>query len=555
MKIAHLLLFVSAPVCLLAQIRFGDATARSGIDFTLRNGAKGGMHLVELMPGGVAAFDLDNDGCQDLFFANGAALPSLEKEGPEFWNRLYRNNCDGTFSDITQKAGVAGTGYSMGVAAADYDGDGYTDLFIAGVNRNQLLRNRGDRTFEDTTAKAGLAGHAPGHRKPWSIAAGWLDADLDGRPDLFVSNYVSWDPASEPKCRNSQGSFYCHPDQYRGLSHQIFRNAGSGKFVDLSAASGIAKYTGKGMGVAFADYDRDGRPDIFVGNDSMRNFLFRNAGDFRFDEVGLDAGASLGEHGRPIATMGVDFRDLDNDRRPDVVMTAMVNDAFLLLRNLGPPAFFEDFTIRSGLAAGTRQMTGWGVGAYDFDNDGRKDLFFANAHFPRLSLYLGVPAPQPAAVFRNTGQGRFENVSSAAGPALQASAHHRGAAFADFNNDGRIDVALSCIQSPARLLLNETPDAGGWIALDLRAGPSRREVWGAEVTATAAGMETQLNQVTTSVGYTSSSERFVRFGLGRARGVRVEVAWPGGAVEARELTTINKIVPWHSRSVGAKLPH
>lgn len=533
---------IAAAAGLSGEIRFADATQKSGINFTLRNGAKGGFHLIELMPGGVAALDFNNDGCPDLYFTNGAAIPSLEKDSPAFWNRLYRNNCDGTFTDVTERAGAAGTGYAIAVATADYDNDGFTDIFIAGVNRNQLLRNKGNQTFEDVTAKAGLTGHVPGQAKPWSISAGWFDADSDGRLDLLVSNYVVWNAATEVVCQNPQGRFYCHPDNYKGLPHQVFRNNGDGTFTDLSQASGIGRHLGKGMGVAFGDYDRDGRPDIFVANDSMRNFLFRNRGGFQFEETGLDAGASLGEHGRPIATMGVDFRDLDNDLRPDLVMTGMVNDTFLLFRNLGPPAFFEDFTVRSGLAAATRQMTGWGAGVFDFDNDGHKDLFFANSHFPQISRYLGVPSPQPNAVFRNVGSGRFQNVTSTAGDSMLAAGYHRGAAFADFNSDGLIDVAISAINSPARLLLNSTRTPGNWIAVDLRRSFPAGDALGAEITATAPGIGSQLNQATTAVGYASSSERFVRFGLGRANSVHLEIRWPAGLRQVYELTRVNNVV-------------
>jgi len=285
-----------------AQIRFEEVAAKAGLTFQLHNGAAGKFHQIELMAGGVAAFDYDGDGCPDLFFTNGAQIPSLKKSTPEYWNRLYRNRCDGTFVDVTAKAGVAGSGYSIAAATADFDNDGHADLFVAGVNGNILYRNRGDGTFEDITAKSGITG------KTWAVSAGWLDYDNDGWLDLFVSNYVAWDAATEPQCGEPAAPFYCHPNAYRGLPNQLFHNNHDGTFTDVSAATGIAQHVGKGMGVAFADYDGDGFTDIFVANDSVRSFLFHNLGGKKFEEIGIEAGVAFREDGAPIAGMGVDFR-------------------------------------------------------------------------------------------------------------------------------------------------------------------------------------------------------------------------------------------------------
>ena len=517
-----------------AQIRFEDASAAAGLSFHLNNSSSGNFHLIELMPGGVAALDYDNDGCTDLYFTNGAAIPSLEKSGPEYWNRLYRNNCRGGFDDVTAKAGVAGAGYSIGVAAADFDNDGYIDLFVAGLNRNILFRNRGDGTFMDITSSARLQGldrtaTALRGGKPWSVAAVWFDADNDGRLDLFVSNYVAWDPRAEPDCSSGGVRGYCPPNRYDSLPNQLFRNNGDGTFTDISASSGIAAHRGRGMGAAAADYNRDGRTDVFVANDSMRNFLFRNDGSNHFTEVALDVGAALGESGRPIASMGVDFRDYDNDGLPDLMMTGMVNDTFLLLRNLGPPRFFEDVTARSGLASATRSRTGWGMALVDLDNDGWRDIFFANAHFPQLGKLLGTASPLPCQIFRNLANARFADVSATAGPDLQKSAFHRGAAFADFNSDGLIDVAVSVLDAPARLFLNRTPAAGHWLAVRLRGTSTNRDGLGAVVRLTPADGPVQTTQITQSVGYASSSEAVARFAwpLG-SKSPSVEIEWPSG---------------------------
>jgi hypothetical protein len=510
---------------LVAQIRFEDVSEKAGLHFVLGNGATGGFHQIELMPGGVAAIDFNRDGCMDIFFTNGAASPSLDKTKPEFHNRLFRNNCNGTFTDVTEHAGVAGYGYSMAVAVGDYNNDGFPDIFVAGVDRNILYRNRGDGTFEDVTRKAGLEGLDAGYGKMWSVSAGWFDADNDGYLDLFVSNYVGWDARAEPSCGLAGTRFYCHPENYKGRPNQLFRNNRDGTFTDVSKSSGIAQAIGKGMGVAFGDYDRDGLTDIFVANDSLRNLLFHNEGNFKFREVGLEAGASLGETGRPIGGMGVDFRDFNNDGLPDIVVTGVVNDSFLLFRNLGKPFFFEDASVKSGLAP-TRQWTGWGTGMFDFDNDGWKDLFFADGHFPNLEKLLGVPSALPCAVFRNV-KGHFEEV-----PAFHEAAQYRGAAFADFDGDGKVDVVVSALNGPARLYRNVSANTGHWAAVKLSGSTSNRDGIGAELRATLPDGTVLWNEATTSVGYASSSEPLVRFGLGKQTRIReLRVTWPGGKVQ------------------------
>jgi enediyne biosynthesis protein E4 len=526
-----------------AQIRFDEIAKKAGLNFQLHNGAAGGFHQIELMPGGVAALDFDNDGCTDLFFTNGAAIPSLRKTGPEFYNRLYRNRCDGTFEDVTEKAGVAGEGYSMAVAAADFDNDGRVDLFVAGVNRNILYRNLGGGRFADVTAKASLSGVDPEHGKMWSISAGWFDYDNDGWLDLFVSNYVAWDPASEPRCGPSDARFYCHPNAYRGLSNQLFHNNHDGTFTDVSRQSGIAANIGKGMGVAFADFDGDGFEDVFVANDSVRSFLFHNEGNGTFREVGVEAGVALREDGKPIAGMGVDFRDFDNDGRPDLVVSGMVNDGFLLFRNLGKRGMFEDFAQRSGLLLLTRPLTGWSLGLYDFDNDGWRDLFAAVSHFPSLESYLGKPAAQPNRVFRNLGGTKFEDVSPTAGAGFQTPGLYHGAAFADFDNDGRIDVVVTGLDGPVRLFHNTTPGANHWLAVRLHGTKSNRQGLGAIVEAILPDGRHLTGHATTSVGYASSSEPVVRFGLGSTATVsRLIVHWPGGRTQELAAVRADQVV-------------
>jgi len=515
-----------------AQIRFEDTAAKAGLKFELHNGAAGEFHQPELMVGGVAALDYNNDGCMDIFFTNGAEMSSLKKTGPQYFNRLFRNNCDGTFTDVTEKAGVAGEGYSMGVAVADYDNDGYPDIFVTGVNRNILYHNRKDGTFEDVTDKAHLSGVDPRYGKLWSVSAAWVDVENDGWLDLVVTNYVQWDPRLEPRCGTPQNPSYCHPDAYRETPNQLFHNNHDGTFTDITESSGIGTHLGRGMGVAIADYDGDGLPDIFVANDSVPNFLFHNLGHGKFEEVGLLAGVALNEDGRPVASMGADFRDYDNDGRPDLMFTAMIGDTYPLFRNTGKLPIFEDVTARSGLAAATRTLTGWGIGLYDFDNDGFKDAFTANAHFPALDRFLGREPSLPNSLFRNLGNGRFEDVSRGAGADFQNAGQYRGAAFADFDNDGRIDAVVADVNGPPRLFHNITPNSGHWLALKLTGTRSNRDGIGAKIALTLASGRQLFNHCTTSVGYASSSEPLVRFGLNKETVVkRVEIRWPSGQVQ------------------------
>jgi hypothetical protein len=515
---------------LAAPIEFEEIAARAGLKFTLRNGAGGKFLQPEIMIAGVAALDYNSDGCMDVFFVNGASLPSLKKDGPEFSNRLFRNNCDLTFTDVTGTAGLAGTGYGMGAAAADFDNDGNPDLFVAGLHGNTLYRNRGDGTFEDITARAGLKGSGG----TWSVAAGWFDYDNDGWLDLFVSNYVAWKPTEKPECTLEGKPYYCHPRVYAGVPNQLFHNNHDGTFTDVSVRSGIARHTGKGMGVAFGDFDDDGFIDVFVANDSAPNFLFRNGHDGTFREMAMEAGVAYGQNGKAVAGMGADFRDYNDDGHEDIVLSAMYFDTFPLYRNQGAPRFFGDETITSGVAKATRDLTGWSLGLYDFDNDGRKDLFAAISHFPGSEPFAGAEAAQPNRVFRGSRSGTFEDVSAWAGNDFQTPALYHGAAFADYDNDGRVDVVVTAQNSPARLFRNVTR-TGHWIAFRLTGTRSNRDGLGARVVITLPNGTVQYNRASTSVGYASSSEPAVRFGLGPYTAVdRVEIHWPGGHFQILE---------------------
>lgn len=520
---------VDAPI---VPVVFQSVASSAGIDFVLKNSASANKYQIETMPAGVAVLDYNNDGFEDMYFVNGAAIPGLAKKDASYWNRLYRNNGDGTFTDVTAKAGVAGDGYSMAVAVGDYDNDGWDDLFIAGVNRNILYHNNRDGTFSDVTQNAGLA--AAGASKPWSISAGWFDYDNDGWLDLFVVHYCVWAPDGDPYCGENKPGYraYCHPKLYQGLPNALYRNNRDGTFTDVSAVSGIGAHVGKGMSVAFADYDGDGHMDAFVTNDTERNFLFHNDGNGRFSETGIRAGVAFNIDGKVVSSMGVDFRDIDNDGRPDLVITALSNESFSLFRNLGK-GLFMDASYSSGLAALSLPWAGWGVGLFDLNNDGAKDIFTANAHVrDNEELYGSRTYRQPNSVFANAWGGRFVDARASAGSAAAQPAAHRGCAFGDFDNDGRVDVVVSCLNEPAELLRNVSDRRQHWFEVLLTGRRTNRDAIGAVVRLTSASGAVQYNHVTTAVGYASSSSRRVHFGLGAEGGITsVEIRWPSGATQ------------------------
>ncbi|MGQ9917660.1 MAG: CRTAC1 family protein [Bryobacteraceae bacterium] len=488
------------------------------VPFVLRNDATPEKHQIETMPGGVAVFDYDNDGLPDLYFLNGAPQPSLVKSGPEWWNRLYRNLGGWRFEDVTEKAGLAGEGYGMGVAAGDYDNDGWTDLLVTSVGFSRLYRNRGDGTFEDVTEKAGI----PATR--WPISAGWFDMDNDGDLDLFIVNYCVWDPKTEPFCGDKRAGYrtYCHPKYYEGLPNTLLRNNGDGTFTDISKSSGISQKIGKGMSVVFADYNNDGRMDVLVTNDTVPNFLFRNDGNGRFTEVGFTSGIAIADDGKILSTMGAEFRDIDNDGWPDIFVTALANETFPLFRNLGN-GVFQDITYRSRIGAASLPHSGWSLGVADFDLDGWKDIFTANGDVQdNTELFSSRASKQQNQLFLNHGGKTFSSVL------FGSRAQHRGVALGDFDGDGLTDAAVSVLNGPAKLYRNRLGAGRRWIALCLRGARNNRDAIGAKVRVTAGGL-IQHNHVSTSTGYQCSSEKTLRFGLGAAeKADEVDITWPTG---------------------------
>lgn len=504
----------------------------AGVTFVLQSGPTSRKPMIEAVAGGVAAFDADGDGRPDIYFTNGADSGSSLKQGPSQWNRLYRNLGGMRFEDVTAASGVAGRGYSMGAAAADFDNDGDADLFVAGYRANILYRNDGRGGFADVTAEAGISSPA------WSVAAGWFDYDNDGALDLLVVNYLDWDLSDDRYCgdRDRGLRIYCSPTYWPPLPNTLYRNRGDGTFEDVSDASGLARHAGKGMSAAFADFDMDGWVDVFVTNDTEPDFLFRNLGDGTFEEIGLLAGVALASDGVPISSMGADFQDYDNDGLPDIHVTALNRQTFPLFRNQGG-GLFEDRTALSGLHSLTVSRSGWATKFADFDNDGHKDLFVTASHVNDLaSEFESASYRQRNAVFRNTGSGTFADVSGQAAEFLPAA--HRGAAFADFDEDGRIDVVTSAIGGPAELWRNVSPSSNRWVAVRLVGAASSRDGSGARV-----HVGGQVLTAGSSSGYASSSLVPLHFGLGpEPEAASVRIVWPSGAEQTVDLEGLDRVV-------------
>jgi enediyne biosynthesis protein E4 len=511
------------------------------LPFTLDSSETPQRHAPETMAGGVAIFDFNNDGALDLFFANGADIGTLQKSSPKYHNRLFANDGRGHFTDVTEKAGLAGTGFDVGVAIGDFDNDGCKDIFVTGVRHVTLYRNNCDGTFSDVTGKAGIRNEPdPEYGPLWSVGAAWVDVNNDGLLDLFIVNYLSWDPATEPACNYLGKNEYCHPKFYKKLPDQLYLNQGGGKFKDVSAESGIRAHPGKGMGVGVADFDGDGSMDLFVANDKLYNSLFRNKGNGRFEEKAFEANVAARENGELISGMGVDFRDLDNDGHPDISVAALEDETFPLFRNTGK-GDFVDATGPSRMGILSLAMAGYSPMIFDFDNDGWKDIFVSRGHVQSPQMAPQTIVDQHNTVFRNLGNGKFEALTAEAGFTGQPARRHRGSAGGDLNGDGRVDVVVTSLGAPAEIWMNESP-AAHWLEISLRGRKSNRDGIGARLKVVSKSV-TQYNHVTTAVGYASSSAGPAHFGLGAdATADLIEIRWPSGIVQRLVKVTVDRIL-------------
>jgi enediyne biosynthesis protein E4 len=512
------------------------------IDFRLDSSETPERHAPETMAGGVAVFDYNNDGYLDIYFANGADIGTLKKSSPKYSNRLFENDGHGNFKDVTEKAGLAGAGFDNGIAIGDYDNDGYKDIFVGGVHGDRLYHNNGNGTFTDVTAKAGLNQPDKEFGPLWSVGGVWLDVNHDGLLDLFVVNYLAWDPKTEPVCEAGPGKRdYCHPKFYKGTPNQLFLNQGDGTFKDISAESGIRAHPGKGMGVGVADFSLSGWMDIFVSNDKIYNSFFHNKGSAKFEETSFDAGVALTEDGQFISGMGVDARDLDNDGLPDIIFVALDNETFPLFRNLGKGTF-TDITQKSGMARVSVPMAGYSPTIADFDNDGWKDIFVTRGHVQSMGYASTAPVEQPNTVFRNLGSMKFQALTAEAGLTAQPPSRHRGSAVGDLNGDGRLDVVVSALSAPAEVWINDSPGGNHWIEFALEGAKSNRDGIGARIKVVSGG-SAQYNHVCFAAGYASSSAGPLHFGLGGAKTVDlVEIRWPSGIVQQLRNVAADRIV-------------
>jgi enediyne biosynthesis protein E4 len=521
----------SAPTADLVPADFQDVTAQVGVHFLHQAPHSSRKYLLETMGSGVALFDYDNDGRLDLYLVNGAPFGDfvpkgaiLEKTDPKYWNRLYHQKPDGTFEDVTEKAGVAGVGYGMGVAVGDYDNDGYEDLFVTSLGGNHLYHNNGNGTFTDVTKQAGVGGSG------WSTSAAWVDLDGDGYLDLVVLRYIQWD-WDDVWCGPKDNRGYCHPDVFPPISMLVYHNNGNGTFTEEAQKLGLGT-PGKALGISVADYDRDGRPDLFVANDSMVEFLFHNKGNGTFEESGLESGVAVDGDGRTFAGMGTDFADYNNDGWPDLFVDDLANQKYALYRNGGDGTFSYDSYV-TGVGGTTLLHSGWGTRFVDYDNDGWKDLLIAQAHdldtieksFPDLHYR------EPPLLLRNLNGKKFVDVGPVSNDVFRDRWVGRGLAIGDIDNDGRVDAVITENGGPAHILMNRTRTANHWIGFKLVGHKSNRDGIGAVIRIdTSHG--SQWDTVTTASSYLSASDVRAHFGIGADRSVKtVEIRWPSGIVQ------------------------
>jgi len=517
---------------------FTDVAGRSNFHYRTNNDFKGRKYFPQPMCGGVAAIDYDNDGRMDLFFTNGARLPELVKGSPDFYNCLLRNKGDGSFEDVTAKAGLDGAsiGFSFGVAAADYDNDGFDDLFVCNAGANTLYHNNGNGTFTDVTAGSGL------DRKPenvLSVGAAWFDYNNDGLLDLIVTNYTVWTPQTDKHCMmDALHDEYCSPTVYQSVASRLYRNLGNGKFEDVTNASAIGQALGKGMGISVADFNGDGLMDIFVANDTEPNFLFVNQGNGTFKESGLELGVAYNINGDRVSGMGSDAKDFDNDGWVDIVYNDLAGQVFGLLKNDAGKSF-SDVTWSSKLGALSRSLSGWSIGFIDYNNDGWKDVYSANGDVDDLT----ASSKQHDTMFQSIDGKALRDVTSEMGQDFGFIGYQRGSAFVDLNNDGFLDIVVTSLGEKPRILMNNALNGNHWIMFDLRGHKSNRNGIGATIKVITGAGRALYNHVSTSVGFMSSSDRRAHFGLGaETRIEHVEIRWPSGILQRIDHPAVDQIL-------------
>jgi len=532
---AALMLAALRPLAATATgaVRFTDATREAGISFRHVNGASGQKYYVETMGSGACWFDADGDGDVDLFVVNSSELPGF-KTATKPRSRLYRNDGNGKFTDVTDEAGVGARGYGMGCVAGDIDGDGDLDLYVTNFGPNVLYRNLGNGKFQDVTAEAGVAGGG------WSASAAFADIDNDGDLDLYVTRYIDFTLQTNKYCGQNKPGYraYCHPDEYNGVPDLLYRNKGDGHFEDVSRRAGIANPIGKGLGVVFTDVNDDGWPDIYVANDKTMNFLYLNQKDGTFKDISLVSGTGFSEAGQVQAGMGTDAADVNGDGRMDLVVTNLDYETNELYVNNGDLTF-SDATFKAGIAESSFLHVGFGAAFVDYDNDGAPDLLVANGHIiDNIGLTsTEVTYEQPRSMLRNDGAGRFREAGPALGPSFTAPNVGRGLAIADYDDDGDADFFVVNNNRDAQLLRNDGGSAAGhWLRVKLQGTKSNRDGVGARIrvkTRDAAGKERlQANEVREGSSYLSQNDLRVRFGLGPATTIdEVQIRWPSGAVQ------------------------
>lgn len=515
---------------------FRDVASNWPFRYVSNNSLRGRKWFPQPMCGGVAVLDYDNDGRLDIFFTNGAQFPERKRTDPSYYNLLLRQKPDGTFEDVTEQAGLAGVDldFNFGVAAGDYDNDGWTDLFIATAGRNVLYRNLGNGRFRDVTAASGI-GTKPANTL--SVAAAWFDYDRDGLLDLFVSNYTIWSPETDHRCAMSDMDLYCDPRRYPSVPHQLFRNLGKGKFADVSEKVHLNEAPGKGMGVAIADFNEDGWLDVFVANDTDPNFLFLNRQGKYLEETGLQLGVAYNENAQAGSSMGCDAKDYDNDGRVDIFYNNLRSQIWGLLRNTGET--FELVSTPTRITYLSRPFSGWSNGFIDYNNDGWKDIYSSNGDVDEFNEL----SPQNDTMFENVEGKYFIDVSAELGSDFTRKGFQRGSAFADLNNDGAMDLIVTSLNARPRILINSGVPGRHWLLVELTGRTSPRDVIGAKVKVTTASGRTLYNHVAVSVGFMGSSDRRVHFGLGEEDRVRsVEITWPGGARQRLENVRADQIL-------------